>query len=311
PVVEAKIDSGLMGINIPHYPGPVPHSIQERIDKVYYYSQQVVHKVEALRKAMGVTGTVRTPPNQSHKTGMHLYGKTIEVMQKIRRTQSRVRNQENTSLHPVAVPSLSPIILTEGLMLDLTYHIDLAVDELLNVYGAEAVTYTVEQETEKSISDIYMNMWQLSYLFDDMADELDPDNVYSYTQSVRKDLQIFAQAADLKLTPADITPAEGKEPVDVNLVAFKNLHKIAWIEQEMGLPSVIVPNFPSGEISPSEVFDTVNTIATELQRLKNSANNRAPLLLEPLPTEKRPNDVYEIMSALGQDLDQLLKQLRD
>ena len=79
------------------------------------------------------------------------------------------------------------------------------------------------------------------------------------------------------------------------------------LEKELGLSPMRLPSFPSGEITPSDVFNATNMILVEMVRIKVKLGITTELAEVMLVEDKKPSMVLVKMQLIESNLKELLK----
>ncbi len=230
--------------------------------RVFRQTLKVVDAIHALRAAEGVTAAPREPGVQVHKLPIHVYAKCLEVLEKVARYQATL-GLAPPKLGQIPIRSVLPAEVL-GCAKDVHHELDRA-RAAMGLAQAETNPPLV---TDKVPSDVYESMWRASFLLDGLVGRLSPSFVFRNTRYILSELNLVATALGVELTGDAPEPQLNREPIDVNLLGFMNLYQIASIEREVGMTAVRVPDFPSGTIQSSDVYDTTNTILAELVRIK-------------------------------------------
>ncbi len=280
-----------------------PHSLlaQEPItpSHVFQQSQIIVQKIEQIRTVAKVNEPARTPGVQMNKKPLHVYSKALEVMEKISRYQSKL-GIDTVTTGQIPMRKVTPAEVFEQTQLILG-----ELSKILEAQKSPDSSIDVPFVAGKGPSDVYEVMWQASYLLDSLAGQTSPNEVFRNTQYIMEELSIIAKNlnVELKGTVRDTAP---KTPKDVNLEAFKALHKVGRLERYLDMPPVNSAPFPAGNILPTDVLDTTNTILAELARIKVELGIKTPRKNRSAPSGKTPTAVYQQVHLITTRLDTLL-----
>lgn len=281
----------------PPTPRVKTYSITDAYNQALFLEQQV----KAMREAQQVTNIAKTPPVQTAKLPAHVYAKTLEVLEKIGRLQSQF-GLPKTELEALSIQSISSEQVYESVV-----HLSGAMEEVLDnemVDPPEDVK-TVENKTA---SNAYEKMWEVSYLLDDLLGPINSVYIFTQLQDGMNDLNSIATKLSLdthysipKLKPATAT--------DSNIAGFRNMYKLAKLERTLDMNAVRVPSFPVGKITPSDTFDTSNNMMVELARIKAHLDISEKPPKRELPDQISPSQILQEMEKFGVLANALTAQL--
>ncbi len=273
---------------------------------VYQQAQLIVGEVQIIRQVMNADASARTPGVQTDKRPIHVYAKSLEVMGKVARTLSAL------GLAPPEIGSIPLHTVTPQEVYDSTQRILRQLARIKSKLNITQKSVVPELTTGYTPSDVYEKVWLASNLMDAVAGQVSPNLVYRNTMYVLAELDLIASAANIQLEQSAPAPLPGIGPKRVNLEGFMNLYRLANLERQLGMPPLRVANFPSGKITPADVFDTTNTMLAELARIKNSLGISKFYSQVSPPKGKKPPDVHANMRLIATQLRQLIEsdQLR-
>ena len=265
--------------------------------------EDIISEIVVLRKAMDVQSTPREPGVQVRKVPLHVHAKMIEVLEKLTRLQRRLKM-------PVAQVPQIPIKQIESE--DVAQLARVVLVQLRLVKSKLNLTESIKETSfvdGMTASDIYEKTWRASYLLDALVGETDPNYVFRNVLYVRSELEQIAEKLAVSLSSTVPASRKGKLPKDVNLEGFKNQHKLVKVERKLSMVAFSVPDFPAGNITPSDVFDTSNMLLAELVRIKVHLKISTPRDDFAVPSGKKPPDVLAQMQLVGFNLNALLGAL--
>jgi len=263
---------------------------------VYQNTERLIAEIELIRAKLNVQDKPRYPGVQIKKKPIHVYAKALEVLEKVARAQGR-QGLTKAEVGAIPIRKISP---TEVFAIS-----DRVLSELRRLKQKLNITQTIAEPkfvAGKRPSDVYENMWRASYLLDGVAGTIEPSFVFRNTRLILAELeQISAKlgVASLKKAPLAV---EGKLPKDVNLQSFKNMHLLARLQRKLKIEPLRAPSFPSGKITPSDVYDTTNLLLSELVRIKVALNIVTPRPSIALLEGKRPPDVLSQMQLIADNI---------
>ncbi len=276
---------------------------QEKItpSHVYQKAQQIIAEIEDIRAAENIVTTPREPGVQTNKRPLHVYSKSLEVIEKIGRYQDII-GIKRVATTQIPIRKVTPSEVYE--------QAESILVELSRIREAQGLQYSPKQIPfikGKGPSDVYELMWKSSYLLDALAGQTSPNEVFRNTQYILKELELIADKLDVDIGSRRTEPLTGpKSPKDVNLEAFKTLHKIGRIQRYLDVEPFSPSPFPAGKIFPNDALDSTNTILAELVRLKVALGINAVRENQPIPSGKNPGDVFKQMLKVSARLAPIL-----
>ena len=267
---------------------------------VFQSVDTLTNNIRNIRKHLNINEPARQPGVQIAKTPLHVYAKGIEVYEKVNRFRES-RNWPITALPTLPSEKISPADVFKLVRSTIGQLEDTAAR--LGIPSADEAPLPVG----KTPSDVYENLWRGSYLMDGIVGAISPVFVHRNTLRIEAGLRQIAKKMNVQLADIEMKAVNGKKPIDANIEGFKVLYKIVELENKVGLPAVRVPGFPSGNISPSDVYDTTNNIIAELARINTK------LALPTVPTAElstskiTPNNVVQQFIKIQSMIDMLLR----
>jgi len=266
---------------------------------VYQMAQSIENSIMAIRDAKSITTAIKSPTVQSNKLPVHVYAKAIEVNQKIIRMQSKF-GLETAPEAAIPIRKITPT--------DVYQVVSKVFEEVQKVTSLVSAQATMADfSPNKTPSNVYEKLMQVSYALDTVVGAINPNLVYRNAQMIHADIQLIAGQMGVAL-PAEM-PAVivGSKPYEVNIEAFKNLYRIAKLERKIGLKSVRVSEFPIGDVTPGEVYDTTNNLLAEITRIKAKMGILQEAKTFPVPQNKKPQEVRQLMALIGIQINALIK----
>jgi hypothetical protein len=267
----------------------------------YQQSEIIVRELRLLREAVGADDYPIDPEPQTLKRPIQVYGKGLELLYKIGYAQ------EKFGLPKLPYKSIPTKKITPSDVMSLCKTIE---TEILKIKTYLAIPTSIEDVPlvkSKVPSNVYENLWRASYLTDYLSGAIKPNDVYSYTEAMIGDITIFAKAYNIKFNGLKIPPLKtGIRPKDVAAQGVQNLQKLIRIEKKLGYRASIVPTMTLSRASPSDVFDIVGMLMSELAYLKSQNNITGSAKFVVAEGKKTPADVLQRMQYAGSLLDRTL-----
>ena len=262
----------------------VPLASANTPNHVFQAADDLTANINKIRQQQNITSDARKPGVQIAKTPIHAYTKALEVFEKVN------RYKQSKGLATATLPTLPSKKVVPADVLALVKEISVQLTDINRALGIN-FTGNAKLPVGKTPSDVYENLWQSSYLLDDLVGAISPTFVHRNTLRIEQALIAIANKLGKSSQIAKPEKPQGKKPIDANIQGFKVLYKLVELEKQLDLPPLRVPSFPAGKISPSDVYDTTNNVIAELTRI----NVKLGLPAVPkasLSTEKiTPNEV--------------------
>ena len=276
---------------------------QEQItpSHVFQKAQQIMKEIEVIREAANKNTAAREPGVQTNKRPLHVYSKSLELIEKIGRYQEII-GIERVGTKQIPLRKVTPkevYVQAESILAELS--------RIRKAQGLDDSPKTISFIAGKGPSDVYEVMWKSSYLLDSLVGQTSPNEVFRNTQYILEELELIADNLGVDIKKRSSAQRIGsKTPKDVNLEAFKTLHKIGRLQRYLEVVPFSPSPFPAGKILPNDALDSTNTILAELVRVKVALGIKTSRRNLPIPSKKTPNEVFEQMLMVSARLTPLL-----
>lgn len=274
-------------------------------EKASAKSVEIIQLIQHIRKARYIKEAPRSVPPQSYKRLIHVYAKALEVEEKVNRLSVDLGLKNSYTPSPFPIHDLKPEHLLDKLDYILTM-LKLTAQKI-NIKINSALLHSV-RVPPSTLSEVYENIWIASFLMDTLTSPINPNFVFRNASLANLELSLIAGKLSIDLTPIEITPSTDTKPIHVNIEAFKALYNIAKLERKLGMKAVRIPEFPHGPITPSDVYDTMNSVLSEISRIKAHIGIQESKTYASLSNKKVPADVFVKVHQLNQGLRQILDQ---
>ncbi len=276
---------------------------------VFTVTEYTRKRLERYRRVRGIRTLTRTPPAVQGLKPRHVYQKCLESLEKAERLRRQI------GLGPTAVLRHPLRDITPTEVYDLAIRLDEDLGILFRHIGMEHKVYSSALDatvfSNKTSSDVYRNMWQISLLLDTVlgTEGFTPGDVYPQAQMVLAETRIIA--GKLGYTPEMPTPDQrpGTEPRDVFELSIDLQKQIQQAQRRAGMRDIGLLSVPvAGNITPSDVNNQVRLILAELVVLKlflgiTEVAERPSLVVE----DKVPADVYQVLGQVRTILKDILQ----
>jgi len=240
---------------------------------VYSVTEHILKEMELYRRLLGIKVVPRKARIIQGLKPPHVYGKVLEIMEKI----DVLRRRQN--MGPIAVPHYPLRTITPSEVYDLTLRLD---DELGLIYEhlemeeAEEwlVSTSINEYEDKKPSDVFYLMQKISNLLDTIlgTDGFSPNEVFREVIRTKEDVQMIARNLGHSLSEeiwkSGLLKPE-TEPRDVLAKSKEVLDLIVQVKRRAGMFGVNnIAVTPTTQVTPSDVFNQVRLIETELTEFK-------------------------------------------
>ncbi len=237
---------------------------------VYSVSQYILTNLEQYLRSRGIPLPIYNFTKVNGMLPQHVYSKTLELLDKI----NLIRQQKH--LGEVTVPRYPLRKITPSEVFNQALRVD---EELAIIYKHEGIAAKIwltqkqiKHYQNKTPSDVFYNMQKISLLLDTIlgGNAFSPNDVYQEMMFIENEVTILAKHLKLKLPDYKPKPLDiNTQPRDTFMMARKILSLILKIKQRAGMFDIKDTSIPVGDnISPSEVYNQVRVITSELTSLK-------------------------------------------
>ncbi|ADN08688.1 hypothetical protein [Sulfurimonas autotrophica] len=251
------------------------------------YSQSMVLKqmVGELRRENGITQPLKKVEQQHNKLPRHVIQKTLEVLTKVN------KYREIYKFGLITVPPVPPRKITPQ---DVYNNVIRLKEEIHYLLKNQKTHFTFKQYKGKTPSDVYQVLWTVSLGFDSLIGQgFTPTDVYIQSEQIVERIK-FLRSSQREYN--DIKMPSKKPNLHPNhaLYASRDLIKaISEDEKKLWMAPVPVPRIKQKVISPTEVYDSLQTVKAELNRLSRRLGIERSFPPQKPKTKKTPSDVVQ------------------
>jgi len=255
------------------------------------YSESVILKkmVIALRNENGITKPLPFVEKQRDKRPRHVLQKTLEILTKVN------KYREIHNYGPITVPPVPPREITPQDVYNNVERLKMEVSYLLkekNILNTKA--FKLKKYINKTPSDVYRELWSISLGFDALLGQgFTPTDVYILSQQIVKKIQFLR---DSQRVHSQIDKPKRRENLHPNHALYASIaliEKIHHVEKKLWIDPVPVPQIPQRVISPTEVYDSLQTVSAEINRISRRLGIERSFELEEIKEKKTPSDVVQ------------------
>jgi len=258
---------------------------------VYTQADVLKQKVIYLRQQAGIKAKYPKIALQKNKSPRHVLQKSLEVLAKINRYRI-INNYGQMSIPNYPSRAITPsdvYYYVKRLNMEVTPFIDndqLRGKKFLN-------SLTLKDYKNKTPSDVYQLLWSVSLAFDPLLGirGFTPTDVYEQSETIVAIAKFLRQSQGEFSKIIKPEAKKGLHPNHALNTSYDLLRKIALIEKKLWMKQTTVPEKPYQVISPTHVYDSLQNIIAELQRLKTRLGVERFFEIKQVTEDKTPSDV--------------------
>ena len=270
---------------------------------VFQATQDLLAEIEILREAMAVADYPGEAEPQEGRAPVHIYAKTLEVMQKVSRVQSKFG---------IAPSEIGQIPVKAIAAKDVFGNVQVIIGELRKVKSQ----FVIEEEIQPAPlvggttpSFVYKNLGDASFLLDGLVGRpLTPNDVYGNVLRIHDEMELIAAklGADLELDPPAVNGR--KRPKEVAQQMLRATYKVINLQTRLGIEASNVPTLTLVRVTPAENFEVTNIMLAEMARIKLHLDIALPRASRGAERNKTPTDVFAQVLRMIKNLDALAKE---
>ena len=238
---------------------------------VHRATADLVSEIDILRKAMNVDGSPDKAPVLEHRSQVHVYAKSLEVMEKTARLQRRL------GMIPADVGHMPVGPVSRD---DLHRGVRAIIEELRRVKRQMVVNEEIEPAPladGKTSSLVYRNLAHASLLLDGLVGRpTSANDLYRHMLRIHHEMLLVAAELGVSLDLDPPAVEGGKETVAVAQQVVRAANKVINLQSSLGMDASRPPRFALEEVTPADVFDATNFLLAELVRIKAHLDVRLP-----------------------------------
>ena len=255
------------------------------------YSESMILKkmVQELRRENGVKEKLPFVREQIGKLPRHVLQKTIEVLTKVNKYRE-INGYGEITVPPVPSRDITPQDVynnVERLKIEVSY---LLKDKRILAKRK----FQLKKYTQKTPSDVYRELWSISLGFDTLLGQgFTPTDVYILSEQVVQNIK-FLRETQREHGEVKLPKLKAKQhPNHALYKAVDLIKKISFVEKKLWMTPVPVPNVEQKVISPTEVYDSLQTVTAELNRISRRLGVERYFAPKNEITQKTPADVVQ------------------
>ena len=255
------------------------------------YSESIVLRqmIQALRFENNIKNRAKEVDIQKNKLPRHVLQKSIEVLRKVN------KYREINGMGEITVPPVPPRDITPQDVYNNVVRLKQEVGHLLKLKkNLDLTQFKYIQFYNKTPSDVYRELWIISIGFDELLGQgFTPTDVYSQTQQIVDTLK-FLRVTQREKAIVSLPPLKyNQHPNHALYKSIELIDKIHKAEKKLWMRAVPVPNITEKVISPTEVYDSLQTVIAELNRISRRLGVERSFELKNSDAKKTPTDVVQ------------------
>ena len=264
------------------------------------YSESLVLKqqIEDLRHENGILEPLPKVAPQHNKLPRHVLQKTLEILTKVNKYRE-IHNYGLITVPPVPARKITPQ--------DVYNNVARLTEEVSYLLNEKDKEFTYKQYYNKTPSDVYQVLWSISLGFDALLGQgFTPTDVYIKSQQIVERIKFLRKSQREESNIPLPKKRANLHPNHALYASIKLLKKIHQDEKKLWMKPVPVPKIPQKVISPTEVYDSLQTVQAELKRITRRIGLEASFPPKKIKEKKTPSDVVqnlEYASALMPSFD--------
>ena len=252
---------------------------------------------------MGISDYPNEAEPQEGRSPVHVYAKTLEVMRKVSRVQSKF-GITPSEVGQIPVKAIIPR--------DVFGNVQAIIGELRRVKSQLVIEDEIQPAPlvgGKTPSFVYKNLGDASFLLDGLVGRpLTPNDVYGNVLRIHDEMELIAAklGADLELDPPSVNGR--KRPMEVAQQMLRATYKVINLQTRLGMDASSVPTLTLVRVTPSEVFEITNLLLAEMARIKTHLDIELPHASRGEERNRTPADVFAQVLRMIKNLDALAKE---
>ena len=273
---------------------------------VYQATSDLISEIELLRDAMGVTVYPVEAEVQEDRAPVHVYSKSLEVLEKIAASQRRL-GMAPARIGQIPVKDIRPK--------DVYGSVQNCIVELRRIKEQLVIEDAIQPapfEGGKTPSAVYQNLGDASFLLDGLVGHpIDPNDVHTHIVYLHDEMELIAAKLKVALE-LDPPVVEGRKRMkEVAQQVLRATFKVINLQTRLGMDASGVPEITLVRVSPAEVYEATNILLAEMVRIKAHLDIQLPRAEHAPSRNKKPRDVFAQVLLLIRNLDALARAADD
>jgi hypothetical protein len=269
---------------------------------VYQATSDLISEIEILRDAMGVTVYPVEAEIPEDRAPVHVYAKSLEVLEKISASQRRL-GMAPARIEQIPVKEIKPK--------DVYGSVQNCLVELRRIKEQLVIEDAISPapfEGGKTPSFVYKHLGDASFLLDGLVGHpIDPNDVHTHVVYLHDEMELIAAKLKVALE-LDPPVVEGRKRMkEVAQQVLRATFKMINLQTRLGMDASGVPEITLVRVSPAEVYEATNILLAEMVRIKAHLGIQLPRTEHAPSRNKKPRDVFAQVLLLIKNLDVLAR----
>ena len=265
------------------------NAAQKTPSDVYAESLILKEMVIALRQENGVDAKLPVVPVQKDKSPRHVLQKTLEILAKVN------RYREMHEFGPITLPPVPPRDITPQ---DVYYNVERLKVEVSYLLKDRSILkdkrFELKHFINKTPSDVYRELWTVSLAFDRLIGQgFTPTDVFILSEQIIEEIKFLRASQRENSTVKKPKKRPNLLPNHALYASIDLIEKIHKDEKKLWMDPVPVPKKPQRVISPTEVYDSLQTVSAELNRISRRLGIERSFAPKKVKEKKSPSDVVQ------------------
>ena len=258
---------------------------QKTPSDVYAQAYLLKQKVIYLRQQANITDPCPVIGYQKGKEPRHVLQKALEVLSKINRYRI------NNNFGQISIPNYPSRKITPSDVYVYTKRLNEEVSPFCDKKFLS--TLKVAKFSNKTPSDVYQILWEVSLGFDKILGigGFTPTDVYEQSQTIVAIAKFLRQSQGEYTEIKKFKVKKDLHPNHALNTSYELLNKIAKIQKKLWIKPTKVPSKVYKVTTPTHVYDSLQNIIAELQRLKTRLGLERYFEIKHTKDDKTPSDV--------------------
>ena len=266
-------------------------------DDVYHNAMILKAKVKFIQQQNGIEKPWPVLPVQQGKEPHHVLEKALEILAKINRYRlNKNMGEISTSHYPGRYITPNEVY---AMVVRLVDEVELLLSPpysaRLQPTSSSQLGKQEQHIPNKTPSDVYQVLWEISRALDPASGVrgFNPSDVYALSQHVVELVTFLRRSQNLPMNIPKPPLTEGRHPNHALAAVYRLQKKISQAERGLWMKPIEVPEVPRRVITPSEVYDALETVLAELQHIKFRLGLERNFETPPVVPGKTPDDVIQ------------------
>ena len=255
---------------------------------VYALAESLKNKIVHLAGEKELHPNYMKLPIQYNKSPRHVLQKTLEVLKKIN------KYRKNHHLGEVNIPIYpSKSIKSEDVYFNVA-RLNNEVNLLLKEINCPHINKLSKKKIykNKTSNDTYHEVWLASLAMDELLGKgFSPTDNYAQSVLILDIINFIRNSQGIYDEPEIPNKKSRKHPNHVLYATNNLLKKISTAEKKLWMQAVDVPQNPQRIITPTEVYDSMQIVITELKRIRRRLGIERFYEAKTIEGSKTPTDV--------------------